>query len=91
VDSDYNFLAYGRFHRNGQCIILINNNNAPLTKELNVWEIGTPKTGRMKNLLCSEQNGYTLEERKYEVKAGKITLEMPPTSAMILKFEREEA
>ena len=28
----------------GQCAILINNNNHPITKEIHVWEIGVPKT-----------------------------------------------
>ena len=86
VESDYNFLAYGRFNRAGQCVIAVNNNNEPVTKELVVWPLGIPKTGKMKVLLQTGEEGYTLEGQEYAVTAGKITLDMPPTSAVILKY-----
>ena len=86
VESDYNFLAYGRFNRAGQCVIAVNNNSEPVTKELVVWPLGIPKTGKMKVLLQTGEEGYTLEGQEYAVTAGKITLDMPPTSAVILKY-----
>ncbi len=90
IDGDYNFIAYGRFHRQGQCVILINNNYHPITKEINVWQTGTPKTGMVKVLLQSDENGYILDGQQYEVTSGKIHIELPKTSATILKFVREE-
>ena len=90
VDADYNYLAYGRFHRQGKCLILINNNNQAITKDVPAWVIGTPKKGRMRVLLQSYQDGYTLEGTEYEMKAGKIHIELPKTSATILKYIREE-
>ncbi len=89
VDGDYNFLAYGRFHEKGQCLILINNNDYSITKEINVWELGTPKRGKMQIILQSHENGYLLQGQEYELYAGKITIEMPKTSATILKFVKE--
>lgn len=86
MDSDYNFFAYARFHRKGQCIILVNNNALPLTREISIWEAGIPKRGQMQCLLQTDADGYTLEGSKYTISAGKITLEMPGTSAMILKY-----
>lgn len=85
VAGDYNFLAYGRFHRKGQCLIVVNNDTKPMTKEVSVWELGIPKQGRMKTLLVTDSNGYSLEERVYEIKAGKVQIELPATCAMILK------
>lgn len=85
LDSDYNYLAYGRFHKRGQCLILINNNDHPITKRVFVWEIGMPKVGRMKVLIQTDENGYHLDGQEYEVYAGKITIELPKTSAVILK------
>ena len=76
LENDYNFISYGRFNRKGQCAILINNNNHPITKEIHVWEIGTPKTGKMK-------------VAEYEIRAGKVLIEMPQTSATILKYVEE--
>ncbi len=91
IDHDYNFLAYARFHRKGQCVILINNNHHEITKELTVWEAGIPKAGKMKTILQTDANGCRLEGAEYELYVGKIEITLPPTSATILKFEREES
>ena len=89
LENDYNFISYGRFNRKGQCAILINNNYHPITKEIHVWEIGATKTGKMKVILQSRDDGYCMEGEEYEIKAGKILIEMPQTSATILKFVQE--
>ncbi len=88
VDSDYNFLAYGRFTRRGQCLVVVNNNYYPVEKELAVWEIGTAKySGKMTTLLQTADAGYSLAHREYPIHAGKIKITLPATSATILKFE----
>ena len=89
LENDYNFISYGRFNRKGQCAILINNNYHPITKEIHVWEIGTPKTGKMKVILQSRDDGYCMEGAEYEIRAGKVLIEMPQTSATILKYVEE--
>lgn len=93
VDGDYNYIAYGRFHRKGQCLILINNNDCPITKEVNAWELGMKKTGKLKVLLQSDDSGYCLQGAadeahvmEYEMHTGKITIELPRISATILKY-----
>lgn len=85
LDSDYNYLAYGRFHRGGQCLILVNNNDHPITKRVFVWEVGMPKVGKVKVLIQTDEEGYHLDGQEYEIKAGKIVIELPKTSAVILK------
>jgi len=87
VDSGYNFLAYARFHSKGQCLILINNNEQMIEREIIVWEIGIPQWGRMETLLWSDENGYNLETREYEIKAGKIQIQLPKTCGVILKYK----
>ena len=89
VDSDYNVLVYGRFNRENQCVIAINNNHHPVTRELSVWELGTPKNGKMKVILQSSNSGYILEGAEYDIYTGKITIELPPTSGTILKYVEE--
>lgn len=86
VDSDYNFIAYGRFRRNAQCLILINNNDHPIDKVVYVWELGTAKHGRMMDLLWSDENGYSMGQHSFEIEAGKIRIRLPKTCAAILKF-----
>ncbi len=89
VDGDYNFLAYGRFNRDGQCLTLINNNDHEIEKTINVWQLGTPKHGKMKVLLRSDGNGYTVNDGEFEVVAGNIKVKLPETSAMVLKYFEE--
>lgn len=87
IDGDYNFIAYARFHSRGQCIILINNNNHPISKDISVWEVGIPKTGKMKILLQTADKGYVLSGQECEIRYGKIKVELPPTSATIMKAD----
>lgn len=86
MDTDYNLLVYGRFHERGQCVILINNNNYPVTRDVCAWEAGTPKRGKMRTLLQTSSIGYLVDGREYDMNVGKITIELPPTSATILKY-----
>ncbi|MDE7252034.1 MAG: glycoside hydrolase family 13 protein [Acetatifactor sp.] len=88
--GDYNLIAYARFHKKGKCVIIVNNNIGPVTKELSVWEVGIPKTGKMKILLQTADKGYVLNGREHEITVGKIKLDLPPTSATILKYIEEE-
>ncbi len=89
LDGDYNFLAYARFRGKNCCVILVNNNNGPVNRELSVWEAGVPRMSKMKVLLQTADKGYMLNGQDYEVYAGKIKLELPPTSATILKWSGE--
>ncbi len=88
VDRDYNFLAYGRFHSRGQCLILVNNNNHAIDKQVFVWELGTPKHGKMKALLWTDENGCS-QGQEFEMTGGKIEIHLPKTCAVILKYYEE--
>ena len=90
VDSDHNYLAYGRFHRKGQCLILINNNDHSITKGIMAWELGMPRSGKLRTIFQTDESGYRLDGEEYEMHAGKIEVELPPLSAMILKYMRED-
>ena len=85
VDRDYNYLAYGRFHSRGQCLILVNNNDHTIEKQVLVWILGTPKHGKMRALLWTDENGYSAGQ-EFEVVGGKIKIQLPKTCAVILKY-----
>ena len=86
VDSDYNFIAYGRFDRSEQFLILINNNDHEIYRNLTVWEIGTTRSGMMKTVFRSDRNGYTLTGEEYKLSGGLLDIAIPPESATILAF-----
>ncbi|MDE5588858.1 MAG: glycoside hydrolase family 13 protein, partial [Acetatifactor sp.] len=78
IDRDYNFLAYGRFNRKGQCLILVNNNNHPIEKQIFVWDLGTAKHGKMRTLIQTDENGYSAGQ-EFEIEGGKIKVVLPKT------------
>ncbi|MDR0949605.1 MAG: glycoside hydrolase family 13 protein [Lachnospiraceae bacterium] len=82
--DDTNFLAYGRFHRKGQSVILINNNERSITKEVSVWELGIAKEGTMYSLIRTDATGFSTEAHEYPIVMGRITVTLPATCAAIL-------
>lgn len=86
MDADYNVIAYGRFNKMGKSVILVNNNDYEITKELSVWYLGIPKECMLKQLLLTTAEGYTTEDKEYPVMAGKVSITLPKTSAIILRY-----
>lgn len=87
IDSDYNYLAYGRFNRHEQCVVLINNNCYDVEKEVMVWEANVPRTGVMIQLFQTNESGYSMDPVKYPIYAGKVKITLPKFSAVILKHK----
>ncbi|MBD5475111.1 MAG: glycoside hydrolase family 13 protein [Lachnospiraceae bacterium] len=87
MEGDYNVIGYGRFTRQGQSVILINNNDYEITRELAVWYLGVPRECTMKQLMLTTAEGYSTEEKEYPVVSGKVTVTLPATSAIILRHE----
>ena len=85
LGSDYNFISYGRFTDQEQSVVIVNNNDSEMTKELSVWEIGIPREAVMEQLIFTSEKGFTTQERYYSVKRGKLSVALPPVSAIVLK------
>ncbi len=88
IEADYNVIGYGRFTRTEQSVVLVNNNDYEITKELSVWDLGIPKECILKRLILTTAEGYTTENKEYPVISGKVTITLPPTSAIILKYSK---
>ena len=86
LDQDYNFLSYGRFDTKAACVILVNNREEAFTKSVSVWELGIPKNAVLTRIIYSTEEGFTTAEEMVQVEQGKVTLEMPKHSAMVLKY-----
>ena len=86
LDQDYNFLSYGRFDKDGVCVIVVNNREESFAKKVSVWELGIPKEAELTRIMLSTDEGFTTEEETYVVERGKINLEMPKNSAIVLKY-----
>lgn len=87
VDAEYNVIAYGRFNREGQSVILVNNNDHEITKDVSVWYLGIPKECSLTCLMLTTAEGYSTEPTQYAVTSGKVRVTLPATSAIILRYE----
>ena len=85
LGKDYNYLAYGRFKRESQTIVLINNNGHEITKDVRVWEVGVPKEAVIAKVFESTADGFNTEKTELPVIAGKITVKLSPFSAIVLR------
>lgn len=88
--GDYQCIAYARFTEAEQSVILVNNNSAEVTKEISVWEACIAKDAILDRLILTDKDGFTTEKASYPVKAGKLTITLPPTSAVVLKQRKKE-
>ncbi len=91
IEGDYNVLGYGRFNRRAMTVVMVNNNDHEITREVSIWHLGIPKESVVKRLMFTTESGYDVAECEYPVVGGKITLTLPKTSAIILHYERKEA
>ncbi len=87
--GEYNFIGYGRFNRKEQCVVLVNNNDQPVTKELSVWQLGIPRESVLHQLILTSDEGFTTVKREHPVIGGKIMITLPKTSAIVLKHYEE--
>ena len=88
LGMDYNYLAYGRFKRDSQTIVLINNNDYPLEKSVRVWEAGVPREAVITKVFETTESGYNNEKTEIPVLAGKVTLTLPKFSATVLRHSK---
>ncbi len=88
LEGGYNLLVYGRFTRAEQSVIIVNNNDYEIHKEITIWHLGVPKQGFMKQLMCTDAEGFNTEEKKYPVNNGKINITLPKTAAVVLKYQQ---
>lgn len=86
LDSESNFLSYGRFDKNGACVIAVNNKEEAVTKTISVWELGIPMEAELTRIMLSTDKDFTTTEVSVPVENGKVTLELPRASAIVLKY-----
>ena len=85
MTGDKGFLSYGRFAGKDISVVLINNNDWEIEKTISVWEVGAPQSGRVKVLVQTGEEGYVMEGAEYPIIDGRVTVQLPATSAMVLR------
>lgn len=85
LHKDYNVIAYARFNKYEQIIVIVNNNDYEKEVEMRVWQTGAPRECIGKRLMLTTAGGYTTDAADIEITNGRLKLTMPSTSAIVIK------
>ena len=85
LHKDYNVLAYARFIKNNETIVIVNNNDCDKEIEMRVWITGVARESKLTRLIMTDESGYTTEPEEIDVVNGSIKITLPKTSAVVLK------
>ena len=88
MHAGYNELGYGRFNKDEQSIVLINNNDREITLELRVYDLGIPREAVLETLILTTESGYEVGGESYPVVSGQVKVTLPKTSAIVLKHRK---
>ncbi len=89
--SENDFIAYGRFNRTAATVVVINNHDYEITREIQVWPLGIPKKARLLQLIVTDGTGYSTESAVKSVKDGILTLTLSRNTGVILRYDSFEA
>ena len=85
LGEDYNYVAYGRFDKEEQIVVVVNNNDHEIEKEVSTWRIGVPKNAQMQRIAFTDQNGFSFNTVTIKAEDGKIKVKLPAESACVFK------
>ncbi|MFP3155919.1 glycoside hydrolase family 13 protein [Lachnospiraceae bacterium ZAX-1] len=85
LNGQNNLLGYGRFTKEQQIVILVNNDSIPRKILLEVWAIGLPYECTLLQLISTTREGHSMEPVKYQVLGGVLDITLPEYASIILK------
>ncbi len=90
LKGEKHVLCYGRFNREQQFVVIINNDSYSRTADLSVSSVGVPKECEMVQVMYTTESNYSVLPVEYAVSGGHFKITLPKFSAVVLKHESEE-
>ena len=87
IHGEYNVIAYGRFCGDSRAVVVINNNEFEKKIRLDVWQIGIGNNCVLRQAILTDEHGYLTDGGRYQSEMGRIEIDMPAFSAMVLIAE----
>ncbi len=85
LNGQDNLLCYGRFNRSQSFVIIVNNDTVTRNIELSVWAVGVQQYGKLRQIMFTSENGYSLGRVDYPINNGRLNITLPKFSAVILE------
>lgn len=78
-------LSYARFQGEDRYVVIINNAEKGREVTIPVWQAEVPVDGRMKLLIYTDADGYSMEKKEYSVVDGNVKMTLGAHCAVVLK------
>lgn len=83
--GEYQCISYGRFDDNEHIVVAINISQDTRHMEIPVWRLGMTQPTRMACVILTDAGGFSIETKVYPVQSGKLILDCPPETAVLVK------
>ena len=83
--GEYQCISYGRFDDNEHIVVAINISQDTRHMEIPVWRLGVTHPTRMARVILTDAGGFSIETKVYQVQSGKLILDCPPETAVLVK------
>lgn len=83
--GEYQCISYGRFDDNEHIVVAINISQDTRHMEIPVWRLGVTQPTRMVRVILTDAGGFSIETKVYQVQSGKLILDCPPETAVLVK------
>lgn len=83
--GEYQCISYGRFDDNEHIVVAINISQDTRHMEISVWRLGVTQPTRMARVILTDAGGFSIETKVYQVQSGKLILDCPPETAVLVK------
>ena len=83
--GEYRCISYGRFDDNEHIVVAINISQDTRHMEIPVWRLGMTQPTRMARVILTDASGFSIETKVYPVQSGKLILDCPPETAVLVK------
>ena len=83
--GEYQCISYGRFDDNEHIVVAINISQDTRHMEIPVWRLGMTQPTRMARVILTDASGFSIETKVYPVPSGKLILDCPPETAVLVK------
>ena len=83
--GEYQCISYGRFDENEHIVVAINISRDTRHMEIPVWRLGMTQPTRMARVILTDAGGFSIETKVYQVQSGKLILDCPPETAVLVK------
>lgn len=85
LGGDYQVMCYGRFNREQQFVVVINNDSTQRKMEWTVWPVGLERETRLEQIMFTTKDAHSTSSVIYDVHNGRLNISLPANSAVILK------